>query len=82
MYGDSSSVVIGESSFKIGLYFIHYDLQTLYTSIQGRVDDLSFFEYLSQFYFLSIELHCTVSISFKILPYFVYYYYYYILVRM
>ena len=32
MYGDSSSVVIGEFSFKIGLYFIHYDLQTLYTS--------------------------------------------------
>ena len=30
--GDSSLVVIGESSFKIGLYFIHYDLQTLYTS--------------------------------------------------
>ena len=25
MYGDSSLVVIGESSFKIGLYFIHYD---------------------------------------------------------
>ena len=23
MYGDSSLVVIGESSFKIGLYFIH-----------------------------------------------------------
>ena len=32
MYRDSSLVVIGESSFKIGLYFIHYDLQTLYTS--------------------------------------------------
>ena len=32
MYGDSSLVVIGESSFKIGFYFIHYDLQTLYTS--------------------------------------------------
>ena len=32
MYGDSSLVEIGESSFKIDLYFIHYDLQTLYTS--------------------------------------------------
>ena len=32
MYGDSSLVVIGESSFKNGLYFIDYDLQTLYTS--------------------------------------------------
>ena len=32
MSGDSNLVVIGESSFKIGLYFIHYDLQTLYTS--------------------------------------------------
>ena len=25
MSGDSSLVVIGESSFQIGLYFIHYD---------------------------------------------------------
>ena len=33
IYGHPSLVVIGESSFKIGLYFIHYDLQTLYTSI-------------------------------------------------
>ena len=40
----------------------------------GRVDDLSFFEYLSPFVFLSIEFHCTFSISYKILPYFVYYY--------
>ena len=32
MYGDSSLVVIGESSFQVGLYFIHYDFQTLYTS--------------------------------------------------
>ena len=32
MYGDSSLVVIGESSFKIGPYFIYSDLQTLYTS--------------------------------------------------
>ena len=38
---------------------------------RGRVDDLSFSEYLSPFYFLSIEFHCTFSISYKILPYFV-----------
>ena len=43
-------------------------------------DDLSFFKYLSPFCFLSIEFHCTFSISYKILPYFVHYYY--ILVRM
>ena len=47
---------------------------------RGRVDDLSFFEYLSPFCFLSIEFHCTFSISYKILPYYVYYYC--ILVRM
>ena len=35
--------------------------------------DLSFFEYLSPFYFLSIQFHWTFSISYKILPYFVYY---------
>ena len=49
-------------------------------SIRGRVDDLPFVEYLNPFYFLSIEFHCTFSISYKILPYFVYYYC--ILVRM
>ena len=38
------------------------------------------FEYLSPFYFLSIEFHCTFSISYKILPNFVCYYC--ILVRM
>ena len=48
---------------------------------RGKVDDLSFFEYLSPFCFLSIEFHCTFSISYKILPYFLYYYYS-ILVRM
>ena len=37
----------------------------------GRVDDLSFFEYLSPFCFLSIEFLSTFSISYKILPYFV-----------
>ena len=39
---------------------------------RGRVDDQSFFEYLSPICFLSIEFHCTFSI-YKILPYFVYY---------
>ena len=53
---------------------------SLYNSGRGRVDDLSFFEYLSPFCFLSIEIHCTFSISYKILPYFIYYYC--ILVRM
>ena len=42
--------------------------------LRGRVDDLSFFEYLNPFGFLSIEFHCTFSIYYKILPYFVYYY--------
>ena len=40
----------------------------------GRVDDFSFFEYLSPFCFLSIEFHSDFSISYKILQYFVYYY--------
>ena len=31
---------------------------------RGRVDDLSFFEYLNPFCFLSIEFHCTFSISY------------------
>ena len=34
MYRDSSLVVIGESSFKIGLYLIHYDLQH-YIQVKG-----------------------------------------------
>ena len=37
--------------------------------VRGRVDDSSFFEYLSPFCSLSIELHCTFSISYKILAY-------------
>ena len=38
MYGDSSLVVIGESSFNIGLYFIHYDLQySLFQSLSPVV---------------------------------------------
>ena len=42
-------------------------------NVLGRVDDLSFFEYLNTSCFLSIEFHCTFAISYKILPYFVYY---------
>ena len=41
--------------------------------VRGREDDLSFFKYLSPFCFLSIEFHSTFSISYKILPCFVYY---------
>ena len=39
-----------------------------------RVDDLSFFVYLSPF-FLLIEFNCSFSIFYKILPDYVYYYY-------
>ena len=39
------------------------------------MDDSSFFDYLSPFYFLVIEFHCTFSISYKMLPDYVYYYY-------
>ena len=52
----------------------------LFSYYPGRVDNLSFFEYLSPFCFMLIEFHCTFSISYKILPYYVYYYC--ILVRM
>ena len=55
-------------------------LTTIRWAIQGRVDDLSFFDYLSPLCFLLIEFHCTFSMSYKILQYFVYYYY--ILIRM
>ena len=48
----------------ISLYFFH----------RWRVDDLSFFEYLRPFCCLSINFHSTFSISYKILPSFVYYY--------
>ena len=34
---------------------------------RGRMDDSSFFHYLSPFCFLLIEFHCTFSISYKIL---------------
>ena len=46
---------------------------------RGRVDDLSFFYYLSIFCFLLIEFHHSFSISYKMLQYYVYYY---ILTRM
>ena len=50
------------------------------TKRRGRVDDLSFFDYLSSFCFLLIEFHCTFTISYKILPDYVHYYC--ILIRM
>ena len=34
-------------------------------TLWGRVDDLSFFEYLSPFCFLSFEFHCTFSFIIK-----------------
>ena len=40
---------------------------------RGRVDNLSFFDYLSPFCFLLIEFHCSFSIYYKILPDYVYY---------
>ena len=43
-------------------------------SYRGRVDDLSFFDYLSPFCFLLIEFHCYFYISYKILPDYVYCY--------
>ena len=43
MYGDSSLVVIVESSFKIGRYFINYDLQALYTSTPSNQQLFLFF---------------------------------------
>ena len=44
------------------------------------MDDSSFCDYLSPFYFLLIEFHCAFSLAYKIQQYFVYYYY--ILIRM
>ena len=49
-------------------------------SLWGRVDDLSFLHCLSSLCFLLFEFHCTFSIYYKILPYYVYYYC--ILIRM
>ena len=42
--------------------------------IRGREDDLSFFDYLSPFCFQLIEFHCSVFISCKIRPCYVYQY--------
>ena len=44
---------------------INYNFAQVIVICRGRVDDLSFFEYLSPFCFLSIELHCSFSISYK-----------------
>ena len=58
MYGDSSLVVIGESSFKIDLYFIHYDLQTLYTSKRILIKKIPL---MKHFLFLSfITISCVI----------------------
>ena len=43
--------------------------------LRGRMDDFEFFDCLIPFSFLLIEFHCTFSICFEILPYYVYYYY-------
>ena len=51
-------------TFSISYYIL---TNCVYYYGRGRVDDLSFFEYLSPFYFLSIEFHCTFSIPYKIL---------------
>ena len=85
VFCDTFSDVITLLAYLTGLIYDDIDKKTLNShlvisfsamrsSIPGRVDDLPFFEYLSPFCFLSIELHCTFSISYKILPYFVYYY--------
>ena len=47
-------------------------LENLFTRETVRVDDLSFFDYLSPFCILSIEFHCTFSISCKTIPHSVY----------
>ena len=54
--------------------YIFKKLGVIFQKSQGRVDALSFFEYLCPFCFLSIEFHYPFSISYKILPHFVYYY--------
>ena len=41
---------------------------------QGRVDGFSSFDFLSLICFLLNGFHCTFSISYKILPYYVYYF--------
>ena len=40
----------------------------------GWVDEFKFFDFSSPFCFLLMGFHCTFSISYKILPYYVYYY--------
>ena len=77
-----NEVVVLKINEQISLIRLYYwNTYFLLTVIhQGRVEDLAFFQYLSPFCFLSIEFHCAFSISYKILPYFVYYYC--ILVRM
>ena len=71
-YVDNSFIALGSS-----------DPREVNLELWGRVDDLSFFKYLSPFCFLLTEFIVLFSISYfivlfsisyKILPYFVYYY--------
>ena len=55
---------------KLPLIFI----TLLFLSSPREGDDFSFVYCVSPFCFLLIELHCTFSISCKMLPYYVYYY--------
>ena len=47
--------------FATSFYVLH-NLTFIVSQERGRVDDLSFFDYLSPFCSLSIEFHCTFSI--------------------
>ena len=62
-------VILQCTSFRVCIFIL-----ANYDDNRGRVDDLSFFEYLSPCCFLLIEFHCSFFISYEILPYFVYYY--------
>ena len=52
-------------------YFLLAFFHCVFVMFRGRVDELSFFDYLSRFCFLLIKFHCTFFISYKILLYFV-----------
>ena len=66
-------IVFSLSTFPL-LYELEWESFNRIEPNRGRVDDLSFFNYLSPFYFLLVEFQCTFSISCKILPNYVYYY--------
>ena len=65
--------IVQVNFFKLNFIELFPYIKYVQNNFGGRVDDLSFFEYLSPFCFLSTEFHCTFSISYKILPYFLYY---------